>query len=121
MGRNYHTRRTRPGPGLVTSHRRTARARSYSEGMTDDLRAQAISSLKAKNHFWQILGGWVVLSALFTVIWLVTGGADSYFWPVWPILGVGIGVVAAAFSAFGPASRGMSEARIRSEMDRLGR
>jgi hypothetical protein len=87
--------------------------------MTDDLRAQAIGNLKAKNHFWQILGSWVLLSILFTVIWLFSGGVGSYFWPMWPILGVGIGVVAAAISAFGPRNTGPNEARIQAEMDRL--
>ncbi|MET0296734.1 MAG: 2TM domain-containing protein [Microbacterium sp.] len=87
--------------------------------MTDDLRAQAISNLKAKNHFWQILGGWVLLSILFTAIWLFSGGVGSYFWPMWPILGVGIGVVAAGIAAFGSGGGGPDEAKIQAEMDRL--
>lgn len=100
------------------SVRRRERA-PYTGAMTDDLRSQAISNLKAKNHFWQILGGWVILSLFFTLIWLFAGGADSYFWPIWPILGVGIGVVAAAIRAFGPGDRGVSEDRIQAEMNRL--
>lgn len=89
--------------------------------MTDDLRTQAINRLKAKNHFWQILSGWIVLSVFFTVIWLVSGGVGTYFWPVWPILGVGIGVVVAAISAFGGGRRGMSEEQIQAEMNRLSK
>jgi hypothetical protein len=87
--------------------------------MTDDLRAQAISSIKAKGHFWRILIGAVVLSALLIIIWVSTSGPDSYFWPMWPMLGLAIGVVAAGVAAFGPGNRGPSEDRIRAEMNRL--
>jgi len=87
--------------------------------MTDDLRSQAISNLQAKRHFWQALVGWVVLSVLFTVIWLLSGGPGTYFWPVWPIAGVALGVIGTAVRAFGPGSGGPSESQIQSEMDKL--
>jgi hypothetical protein len=87
--------------------------------MTDDLRSQAIKNLQAKRHFWQVFTGWVVLSILFTIIWLVTGGVDTYFWPVWPIVGVALGVVGSAVAAFGPGRGEISESSIRSEMGKL--
>ena len=42
---------------------------------------------------------WLGLVALFVVIWALTSGPDSYFWPIWPALGTGVclaGHVAAA-------------------------
>jgi hypothetical protein len=85
---------------------------------SDDLRTRAINRLKAKQHFWSILVTWIALSALFIVIWAVTGA--GVFWPVWPILGIAIGVVATGIRAFGPTSGGPTDAQIRSEMDKLG-
>ena len=47
---------------------------------------------------------WLACSVLFVVIWAATG--TGYFWPVWPILGWGLGVL-------GPAHRGSCGARRR--------
>jgi hypothetical protein len=37
------------------------------------------------------LAGLVALSVLLVAIWALTGA--GYFWPIWPILGVGLGVL----------------------------
>ncbi|GAB3702270.1 DUF1707 domain-containing protein [Mariniluteicoccus flavus] len=34
---------------------------------------------------------WAVMAVVFVLIWVMTGA--RYFWPVWPIMGWGIGVV----------------------------
>lgn len=87
--------------------------------MTDsgELRARAISSLKAKQAFWYTLTSWVVLSIVFLVIWFSTGA--GYFWPVWPIASIAIGVVFTGIHAFGGGASGPSEARIQDEIRRL--
>ena len=41
------------------------------------------------------------------------------FWPIWPIAGIAIGVVATGIRAFGPVSTGPSESDIQAEMRRL--
>jgi hypothetical protein len=33
-------------------------------------------------------------------IWYFTTGADSYFWPVWAMLGWGVGIAAQYFHAY---------------------
>ena len=33
---------------------------------------------------------WALLSVFFVVLWMLTGA--GYFWPVWPILGIGLSV-----------------------------
>lgn len=90
--------------------------------MSDDLRGRAISSLKAKNHFWQVLLTWVALSILFILIWVFSGGPSAGFegfWPIWPIAGIAIGVIATGVAAFGRGSGGPSEGQIQGEMKRL--
>ncbi len=61
---------------------------------------------------------YVAVNSLLILIWAMTSG--GYFWPVWPILGWGIGVAAHAASIFvGP--REISEAQIDRELQgRLG-
>lgn len=87
--------------------------------MTDqgDLRTRAVQRLKAKQHFWSALITWVVLSAMFVVIWLATGMGG--FWPIWPIAGIAVGVAFTGIRAFGPANAGPSEEQIQTEMRRL--
>lgn len=90
--------------------------------MSDDLRGRAISSLKAKSHFWQALITWLVLSLLFVLIWAFSGGtSDGFegFWPIWPIAGIALGVIFTGIRAFGAGAGGPSEDRIQSEMKRL--
>ena len=40
-----------------------------------------------------------VLSVFFIVLWAVTSGVGSHFWPVYPILGIGMGTAFQVFSA----------------------
>ena len=88
--------------------------------MTDDaLRDRAVHRLKAKRNFWTTLFTWIGLSIFFVVIWLFTGGPTTFFWPIWPIAGIALGVIGTAVSAFGSGSDGPSEAQIQSEMRKL--
>ena len=86
--------------------------------MTEEQRQQAIRSIKAKRGFWVHFGVYLAVNALLVIIWAMTSAA--YFWPVWPILGWGIGVVANGLAVYvGPSE--ISEARIEREMQsRLG-
>ncbi len=86
---------------------------------SEDLRNRAISSLRAKTAFWSILVTWLILSALFIIVWLFNGGVETSFSPVWPIAGIGVGVAFSAYNAFGPGRGGPTEDQIRNEMNRL--
>ena len=48
----------------------------------------------------------------------MSGGFEG-FWPIWPIAGIAIGVVATGIRAFGAGASGPSEGQIQSEMKRL--
>lgn len=81
-----------------------------------DLRQQAIESLKKKRDFRTHLLMYVLVNTMLVVIWAVTGG--DFFWPIFPILGWGIGVVANAWDVYG--RKPISEDEIRREQQRLG-
>lgn len=84
--------------------------------MTDEQRQRAIRRIQAKRGFLSHLTVYLAVNALLVLIWALTSA--GYFWPVWPILGWGIGVAAHAASTFvRPA--GISEAQIDRELGRL--
>lgn len=84
----------------------------------DSLRARAIKRLKAESEFQNYLWVWLVVSLIVNVVWVV-GGAPAGYWPIWPMLGMGIGAFFLALNAYGPAGRGITEKRIEAEMLRL--
>ncbi|OFW79119.1 MAG: hypothetical protein A2Z48_09305 [Actinobacteria bacterium RBG_19FT_COMBO_70_19] len=71
--------------------------------------------LKAKGEFKVHLLAYVLVNAFLVVIWAVSGA--NFFWPVFPILGWGIGLVFHAWDVYGNEP---SEEKIRREMDKLG-
>jgi len=82
---------------------------------TDEaLRDLALTQLKKKRDLWANLLAYVLVNGCLIAIWAVTG--SGFFWPIFPILGWGIGVF---FHAWDVYSGAPSEARIRREMDRL--
>lgn len=81
------------------------------------LREQAVRRLKKKRDFKAHLLIYLVVNAGLVVIWAVTG--SGFFWPIFPILGWGIGIVANAWDAYG--QKPFSEDQIRREADRLRR
>jgi len=83
----------------------------------DELRVQARKRLEAKLGFWQYLGVWAAVSIVLTMIWFLTGA--GYFWPIWPIFGMGIAAVFIFFSAYGPGRTYITEERIQREMQRM--
>ncbi len=85
--------------------------------MTEEQRQGAIRRIRAKREFRVHFAVYLAVNALLVLIWAITGAA--YFWPVWPILGWGIGIAAHAASVYrGPSE--ISEAQIDRELDRLG-
>jgi Domain of unknown function (DUF1707)/2TM domain len=56
---------------------------------------------KARAAFQRHLFTYAWVNGMLVVIWALTNFA-GYFWPVWPMLGWGIGLAAHAFSVYGP-------------------
>ena len=86
------------------------------DGDTDEseLRARAIKRIEAKRGLGANVLAYVLVNGMLVVIWFVTGA--GFFWPIFPILGWGIGV---AFHVWDVMSPGVDERRIQAEMDRL--
>lgn len=81
----------------------------------EELREQAILQLKKKRDFRTHIFIYVLVNAMLVIIWAVTG--SGFFWPVFPILGWGIGVAANAWDVY--ARKPLSEDEIQHEAERL--
>jgi hypothetical protein len=79
------------------------------------LRERAVERLKKKRDFRTHLFMYVAVNAALVVIWALTGA--GFFWPVFVILGWGIGVAGNAWDVYG--RKPFSEEQIRRETDRL--
>jgi hypothetical protein len=82
-----------------------------------DLRQQAIRSLKKKQDFRSHVVAYVLVNALLVGIWAATGA--NFFWPIFPIIGWGIGLAFNAWDVYG--RRPLNEEQIRREQERLRR
>lgn len=86
------------------------------QGTDDDRRAAAIKRVKARRDFRGHVAAYVLVNLLLVGIWALSGG--GYFWPVWSILGWGIGLAFHGWGVF--FERPISEEEIRREMERGG-
>ena len=78
------------------------------------LRERAVASLGKKHDFWSHVVVYLLVNGLLIGIWAMSG--NGYFWPVFPIVFWGIGVLFHGWDVYG---RPPSEAKIRREMERL--
>jgi hypothetical protein len=83
----------------------------------DDLRGRAVKRLQRRRDFGRHLVIYLLVNAFLVVIWAVTGA--GFFWPIFPIVGWGIGVVFNAWDIY--QVDGPDERRIRREMERIQR
>ena len=85
-------------------------------GVADDgeLRARALKRLKDKRDLKAHLLAYVTVNLLLVGIWAAAGG--GFFWPVFPILGWGIGV---AFHVWDVVSPEPGPREVEAEMERL--
>ncbi len=85
-------------------------------GMTDqnDKREAAIKRVKARRGFRIHLAIYLVVNALLVVVWAMSGA--GYFWPIFAMLGWGIGLVFHGWSVY--LQKPISEDDIRREMEK---
>lgn len=83
--------------------------------MTHQERQYAIHRIRAKRQFWLHLAIFGIMSAYFVFLWARSPSAT--FWPMWAMLGWGIGLVAHASQVFG-WERSITEDRILREIER---
>lgn len=84
----------------------------------DELRKQAIASLKKKAAFRTSLLAYVLVNAFLVGLWFFTSDDGDHFWPIWVIGGWGIGLAFQAWDAYGNRST-VSESKVSEEMNRI--
>jgi hypothetical protein len=81
----------------------------------DELRLKAITQLRKRADFRTHVFIFVLVNSLLVVVWAVTGA--PFFWPIFPILGWGVGLAANAWDVYRPDP--VTEERVQREMGRL--
>jgi hypothetical protein len=82
----------------------------------DEQRKQAIERLQAKQNLGKTTASFGAIWVLLVVIWLAAG--QGFFWPVFPIAGMGIALGMQAFGIWG--QKPINEEAIQREMRRGG-
>jgi predicted membrane channel-forming protein YqfA (hemolysin III family) len=82
----------------------------------DDLRKQARERVEKKRDFTTHVFIYLVVNAVMVAIWAIAT-PDALFWPIFVMLGWGIGVVANAWDVF--VRRPITEADVAREEQRL--
>ena len=85
----------------------------------EELRQQAIKSIKKKRDFWAHAVAYCIVNIFLIVVWYLTG--RSYFWPGWVMGGWGIGLAFNVWDAYGRRSDVISEEQIQREIERQRR
>jgi len=83
---------------------------------SEDLRQLAIRRIKKKSDFKAHLLAFVLVNSVIVAIWAVTG--SGFFWPIFPMLGWGIGVIMNAWDVWHGE---FTEAQVAREIERLQR
>jgi hypothetical protein len=55
---------------------------------------------KKRAGFKAAASSYVVVNLFLVGVWFFSSGPDSYFWPIWPILGWGFGVAMSYVNAY---------------------
>lgn len=90
--------------------------RAVLEHDAPDLRERAVARLEKRRELGAHVLVYLLVNAFLTSIWALTS-PDSIFWPAFPMIGWGIGLVMHAWDVY--RGDGFSEEQIQREMDRL--
>ena len=83
-----------------------------------ELRDRAMKQLKKRRDFRGHLLVYLLVNGFLVVIWALTN-PQGFFWPVFPLVGWGIGVVMNAWDVYG--AQDFSEEQIHRQMQRMER
>ena len=61
---------------------------------------QLWKTAKARVAFKSSLASYLIVNLMLNAIWYFTSGVDSYYWPIWPALGWGVGLAFQYFHAY---------------------
>jgi hypothetical protein len=80
------------------------------------LRERAIKRLRKRRDFYRHVLAYVLVNGFLVVIWAVAGAPDT-FWPIFPMVGWGIGVIMNAWDVYRDDE--VDEVSIEQELRRL--
>lgn len=90
--------------------------------VSDELRERAEKRVNQKMALLSHIGSYVIVNGFLVLIWALTGADTGHFWPVWVMIGWGIGL---AFHIFGyltgKRSEAMREKMLQKEMEKVER
>ncbi|HET7430154.1 MAG TPA: 2TM domain-containing protein [Nocardioides sp.] len=67
--------------------------------MPESLREQALQRIKKRRDFFPHLLMYAMVNTFLVVLWAMVS-PDAFFWPIFPIVGWGVGLVMHAWDAF---------------------
>jgi uncharacterized membrane protein len=86
----------------------------------DEIREIATKRVRARRGFYWHLTVYVVVNLMLIAIWYFTGGRDGgYFWPMWVLLGWGIGLVFNAVAVFARGDVWSERQAIEKEIEKI--
>ncbi|MEY3990202.1 MAG: hypothetical protein RI985_1283 [Chloroflexota bacterium] len=85
---------------------------------SEQYRNQIRKRLKKQQEFKQFLTVWFGVSVMLTLFWLFTA-PSAFFWPIFPILGMGLGAFFQWREAYGEPPREITDADIDAEIHRI--
>ena len=91
---------------------------NHTPDQSDAYRAQIRKRLKKQQEFTQFLTVWFGVSVMLTLFWFFTNW-QAFFWPIFPILGMGLGAFLQWREAYGEPPREITEADIDAEIQRI--
>mgnify|MGYP001326912420 CR=1 FL=1 len=90
--------------------------------VSDELREKAEKRVNQKMALLSHIGSYIIVNGFLVLIWALTGADTGNFWPVWVMLGWGIGLAFHVFSYLtGRRSDAVRERMLQKEMDRVKR
>lgn len=81
-----------------------------------DPRKAAVKRIEAKRGFQTHLVAYIAVNLLLTGIWAVSSSGSAFFWPIFVMLGWGVGLVMNAWAVFG--RKPITDADIEKEMEK---
>jgi hypothetical protein len=84
----------------------------------DDIRRLAIRRADMRLAFRSHLTAYAIVNAGLVAIYMLTGGVGHYFWPIWPMVGWGIGLAAHGVTVY-MDGEGLRDRMIQEEIEKL--
>ena len=81
------------------------------------IRKIATDRVRAKKGFYSHLTIYIVINLMLVAIWFFTGA--GYFWPMWVMLGWGIGLVINGVAVFSRRDTGWENREIEKEVEKI--